>query len=177
MSSVDASAHPVAAATRVPGRVLYRVRQGLNALRPSLDPAAMTRAQAALLPGERRLFAAMEKRDQRHALEVFGRLRARGATDRDLMAAALLHDCGKGLIPVWLRTLNVLAPPFVAALAREEGTGARGAAYRLLHHPGLGADLARSAGSSATTVRYIGGRADPEEEANMEQLKAADGES
>ena len=119
----------------------------------------------------------MEKRDQRHALAVFDRLRARGASDRDLLAAALLHDCGKGAVPVWLRALNVLARPFVAALAREGGPGAPGAAHRLLNHPVLGAGLARSAGSSAATIRYITGRVRPEEEAKMELLKAGDDES
>src|SRR5439155_8624316 len=104
------------------------MRQGLNALWPSTDPAAMGGALEALLPGEQRLFEAMEKRDGRHALEVFGRLRARGVTDRDLLAAALLHDCGKGVVPVWLRALNVIPRPLVTVLARKEGPGGFGAA-------------------------------------------------
>jgi len=137
----------------------------------------MALAEEVLLPSERGLFAAMERRDRRHGFEVFDRLRAGGATDRDLLTAALLHDCGKGAVPVWLRALNVVARPFVELLAREEGTGAFGAAYRLLHHPTLGADLARSAGSSEATVRYITGRVRLEEEANMELLRAADDES
>src|SRR5437773_2481215 len=108
VSSVDAGPR-AAAALRTPSRALYRIRQGLNALSPALDAAAMWRAEESLLAGERRLFFAMEKRDQRHALEVFGRLRDRGASERDLLAAALLHDCGNGMVPVWLRAMHVLA--------------------------------------------------------------------
>src|SRR4029079_6240247 len=97
----------------------YRGRQGLHALHPRVDIATQARAMAVLGGGERRLFEGMEARDRRHALEGFGRLEAMGSKDRDLLAAALLHDCGKGPVAVWLRSLNVLAPPAVRALARE----------------------------------------------------------
>jgi hypothetical protein len=176
MSSADALPGP-SFGHRTLGRGFYRLRQGLHALHPSIDAITLAVAQESLLAGERHLFGSMEKRDQRHAVAVISRLRARGVTDRDLLAAALLHDCGKGPVPVWLRSLNVLARPLVDLLATEEGPGALGAAYRLLHHPALGAAIARAAGSSEATVRYIGGRVRPEEEAKMELLKAADDES
>lgn len=128
---------------------------------------------AVLGGGERRLFEGMEARDRRHALEVFGRVEATGGKDRDLLAAALLHDCGKGPVPVWLRSLNVLAPPAVRALARE-GDGWRGSAYRLVHHPRIGARLALAAGASEVTTGYISGRAAPENQTKIELLRTAD---
>ncbi len=128
---------------------------------------------AVLGDGERRLFAAMEARDRRHALEVFGRVEATGETDPDLLAAALLHDCGKGAVPVWLRSLNVLGPAIVRACARD-GSGWRAAAYRLVHHPQIGARLALAAGASPETAGYIAGRAAPENQNKIEVLRTAD---
>lgn len=49
-----------------------------------------------LTPAELALFDAMPVADRRHGLDVVTHLRALGATDRDLLIAGLLHDCGKG---------------------------------------------------------------------------------
>jgi hypothetical protein len=157
--------------------VVYRVGQGLRALRPRIASDGLARAVAILVPAERDLFAVMDKRDQRHGIDVMIRLEGNGMADRDLLAAALLHDCGKGSVPVWLRTLNVLAPALVHLLARRGASGLAGAAFRLRHHAGLGAALAAAAGSTEATVRYIAGRVRPEEETKMVLLKAADDES
>ena len=157
-------------------RALYRVSQGLHALRPRLDRDALEATGRILLPGERQLFDAMEKRDRRHALAVFGRLRSTGIDDRDLLAAALLHDCGKGAVPVWLRSLNVIAPRLVSVLAKI-GANDRSAAFRMRNHAEIGAARADSAGSSAATVRYIRGRVPAEEQAKMMLLMVADDES
>jgi hypothetical protein len=122
----------------------------------------------------RGLFFAMEKRDQRHALEVMRRLRANGVDDTELMQAALLHDCGKGPVPVWLRVLKVLSPQTVQWLGVEGSPGWRGAAFRLMEHGAIGARLAASAGLSAATVRLIEGRIEPGDEARAALLAAAD---
>lgn len=155
-------------------RALYRSQQVLHALRPRLDAAELELARSSLTAEQAALFAAMERRDQRHALAVWRRLRLNGATDRDLWAAALLHDCGKGRVPVWLRVLYVLWPAAVRRLAVEGAAGARGAAYRLAHHAELGARLAEMAGSSPTTVRLIADRPLPAEEGLAALLTAAD---
>ena len=42
------------------------------------------------------LFDAMHRADKRHGLDVVSYLRAAGVEDRDILAAGLLHDCGKG---------------------------------------------------------------------------------
>jgi hypothetical protein len=66
------------------------------------------------------LFHSMERRDQRHGLEVMRRLRFGGETDRELLTAALLHDCGKGAVPAFA---YVVTP----ALVRRLGSEAAGA--------------------------------------------------
>jgi hypothetical protein len=147
----------------------------LHALRPRFDGTALDEARTQLSSAEAALFLAMERRDQRHALEVYQRLKPR-TDDTAVLAAALLHDCGKGGVPVWLRVLNVIAPWSMPALARPD-EGWRGAAYRLLHHAELGAALAHDAGSSAATVRLIRGHVEPEEAWMHALLRQADDQS
>ena len=141
----------------------------LHALRPRIDGDALAQAQDLLSEHESRLFFAMERRDQRHALEVMRRL-GESTDDRTILAAALLHDCGKGSVPVWLRVLNVIAPWAVKGLSRAGSH----AAYRLRHHAELGATMAEAAGSNPTTVRLIRGHIEPDEAWMHELLIAAD---
>jgi hypothetical protein len=154
---------------------LYRSRQVLHALRPALTQGDIEQAKRRLSPEQAGLFFAMEKRDQRHAIEVVRRLSATSvADDCEVLAAALLHDCGKGAVPVWLRILNVLAPAAVEHIARDEGGDVPSAAYRLRHHAEIGARLAETAGSTPTTVRLIRGDASPDESERLSLLRAAD---
>jgi len=155
-------------------RALYRSRQVWNALRPRIDDTELASACALLNKDEARLFFAMQRRDQRHALEVYARLRDASVADPGTLAAALLHDCGKGTVPVWLRILNVIRPPLIDRLAREDAPGYRGAAWRLRHHEAIGARQALAAGSSETTMRFIEGRPLPEEQGLFDALVAAD---
>jgi hypothetical protein len=146
----------------------------MHALRPRIDGDGLRLAQEVLNPGEMRLFATMQKRDQRHAIEVARKLRARGLDDRHLLAAALLHDCGKGAVPVWLRIAYVLWPAGVRAWANHTHSGWRGAAHRLLNHAELGAAAAHEAGASQTTVRLVRGHPEPDEAELLSHLTAAD---
>jgi hypothetical protein len=156
-------------------RGIYRARQFLRALRPRLDAAEVDRARKLLDEPLLRLFLAMEKRDQSHALAVTHRLLDAGVDDRDLLTAALLHDCAKGWMPVWLRVLRVVSPRLLARVAgHAASTGWRGAAYRLLHDDELSAKLATEAGASAATARFIRGHVMPEEEPKLRLLQAAD---
>ncbi len=145
----------------------------LQALRPRVSDVELASVSDVLSEAEARLFFAMEKRDQRHALEVARRLRESNVEDADLLAAALLHDCGKGAVPVWLRILKVLSSRLLHTVA-SQGGGWQGAAYRLAHHTSLGADLAGAAGASATAVRLIAGRPAPDEEPRAQLLRMAD---
>ena len=123
---------------------LYRSRQVWHALRPRIDSDELAEACALMSENEARIFFSMQRRDQRHALEVTSRLRSMGADQHDLLIAALLHDCGKGVMPVWLRIAWVATPGLVRRLGVEGDPGVRGAAYRLIHHPALGAQTRRS---------------------------------
>jgi hypothetical protein len=111
------------------------------------------------------LFLRMALNDQRHSLAVHRRLRAEGYADQDLLIAALVHDCGKSLarIALWQRVALVLVKAVRPALLdRLAGPGAssppqswRYAFYVQREHARLGADLAKQAGASPTTVAYI----------------------
>jgi hypothetical protein len=116
----------------------------------------------------------MEQRDQRHALEVAARLQRAGQDNPDLIAAALLHDCGKGAVPVWMRVANVLVPSFVRSVALEERPGWRGAAYRLVNHAEIGSRAAAAAGASSLTVDLIRGKVEPAQAGALALLTAAD---
>ena len=107
-------------------RAFYRLGQLRRALRPEVTETERTAARNAL--GERLypLFASMQPADQRHCLDVFEALLSTGQTDAGLLAAALLHDCGKGSIAgarIGLRhrigyVMLAPAPPLLAAACR-----------------------------------------------------------
>lgn len=147
-------------------RPLYRSRQFFGSLRPRVDPALRDEALALLPERARELFNSMTLRDQQHCLDVYRRLRDEGQDDSDLLAAALLHDCGKGEIALWHRVAFVLlqaaAPSRLGRLARPgDAASWRAVMYRCLHHEALGAQLARAAGCSERTVALIRRDDDP----------------
>jgi hypothetical protein len=154
-------------------RALYRSRQVLHALWPRIRKDEFEHAVGLLTETEQPLFLAMERRDQRHAIEVMRRLQA-SIDHRDVLVAALLHDCGKGHVPVWLRILHVVAPGFGRAAGKPEHRGWRGAAYRLHRHVELSAELVREAGGSELTVRLVEGSHTEDEAWMAELLRAAD---
>jgi hypothetical protein len=155
-------------------RGAYRARQVWQAFHPQVEAGELQIVDDTLSPRLRQVFDGMERRDQRHALEVARRLLAEEAPDQDLLTAALLHDCGKGSVPVWLRIAKVLAPGWVRAVAREEDANWRAAAFRLVHHAELGARAAAEAGASPLTVALIRGAVSPGETGILARLLAAD---
>lgn len=157
-------------------RALYRTRQVIHALWPRIPEHDLRYARRLMTPQELRLFHAMEPRDQRHALEVMSRLR-RVTEQRDLLVAALLHDCGKGRVPVWLRILHVAAPRFGRSAGQEDHPGWRGAAYRLHRHVEISARLVQDAGCSDLTVRLVAGTHTPAEADLARLLYEADDQS
>ncbi|MEX0785192.1 MAG: hypothetical protein WD939_01005 [Dehalococcoidia bacterium] len=162
-------------------RAAYRGRQLFSSLRPRVDPSARDEALAVLGERERALFTRMALRDQQHCLAVYAKLRSQGHDDRDLLAAALLHDAGKGRISLWHRVAFVMletsSSRLLDVLASADGPawpevgGWRQALYRCRHHPALGAKLAEEAGASARTVALI--REDPSSE-GLAALHSAD---
>ena len=160
-------------------RAVYRGRQFFGALRPQIDASLRMEALGPLRESERQLFEAMTRRDQQHCLEVYRRLRAQGHDDHDLLTAALLHDIGKGRVALWHRVAYVLleagAPGLLARLAAPgEGRGWRQALYRCRHHPKLGAELARRAGSSSSVVALIGAEEVATDGGLLAEVQAAD---
>ena len=158
-------------------RALYRSRQVFHALRPRLDLAELAFARSLLTEPEQRLFDAMELRDKRHAIAVLTNVRAH-TDDHDVLVAALLHDCGKGAVPVWLRILKVVSPAALHRVARAEPRiGWRHAAYRLANHELIGEALARDAGVSEGAIRLIANRPAAQDLWKATILEAADDES
>ncbi|HKV57298.1 MAG TPA: hypothetical protein VJO32_03420 [Ktedonobacteraceae bacterium] len=110
------------------------------------------------------LFESMSHADQRHSLRVCQGLQARGCSDKEMLAAALLHDVGKaeGRVPFWTRPVIVLgkrcAPRLLARLAVYPRAGQahwRRSLSNAWWHAEIGADMAAAAGLSERAVLYI----------------------
>jgi hypothetical protein len=160
-------------------RAAYRSRQFFGALRARLEEEERAEVAAHLTPAEQHLFYSMDLRDQRHALDVFRVLKSGGHHDASLLAAALLHDAGKGPIRLWQRVafvvLKAVSPRLLRRLASGDGAGWRGALARSLDHAECGAALAEAAGSTAETVRLIRlHRTPPGDDVTLALLQAAD---
>jgi HD domain len=136
------------------GRIRYRLRQGLGALRPGdagtvVDPGIADPRLASL-------FKSLSSRDRRHLVEVWRVARECG-DDPDLHVAALFHDIGKVTlsgkhVSLLARVLVVLAdhlPRQILARLRPDREGAWPTGLRLAeHHAGIGADRLRALGVS-----------------------------
>jgi putative nucleotidyltransferase with HDIG domain len=131
----------------------------------------------------------MPRYDQQHALKVVDTLWRQGHTERDLLAAALLHDLGKSVTPgarlrLWHRVtvvlIHVFWPSLLERLARHEPGSWRRPFYVQLHHADIGAEAARRAGCSATTVDLIRRHEQAPDQAQdplLAALQAADSEN
>jgi len=142
---------------------LWQVRQQLGSVPPLTSKEHLEvacRLPASALP----LFESMSDADQQHALRVCRGLQARGCSDEDMLAAALLHDVGKagGRVPFWTRPVIVLGrrctPRLLARLAAYPRAGQprwrRSLGYAWWHAE-IGAELAAEAGLSKRAVLYI----------------------
>jgi hypothetical protein len=135
------------------------------------------------------LFRAMPRYDQQHALNVCHTLERQGQADRDLYAAALLHDAGKSATPgarlrLWHRVAVVLIrvfwPPLLDRMAKDEQGSWRQPFYVQVHHAAIGAEAAREAGCSKVTVGLIRHHEDaiaPPLDPLLAALQAADSEN
>ena len=151
---------------------LWQVRQQLGFVAPLSAEERLQVAQwlpASALP----LFQTMSAADQRHSLRVCQGLLARGCTDRDLLAAALLHDVGKahGRVPFWTRPAIVLGKLYAPCILKRlvvypyEGSAIpawRRALNNAWWHAEIGAELAAAAGLSEKAVLYIRTHHQPE---------------
>jgi hypothetical protein len=141
---------------------MHRVTQLVSHLTARVSASDVALAHEILPSFAWALFDGMPVADQRHGLDVAGRLLAGGIDDPDLLAAALLHDAAKGSrLRVWHRVggvlLSALAPRFLAGLASPDAAS-RGYPWHLfLHHAELSALAARSAGLSERAAAFIRG--------------------
>ena len=153
-----------------------------------IGPSATDRAwvREVLLPAEVDLWERMSKVDRRHAAGVARRAeRALGdEATRPVLAAALLHDCGKvvsglGTYGRVVATLSVKLAGHDTAVAWSETRGFTRRVGLYVEHPRLGADLLGLAGSAPLTVAWAAEHHLPPEEWTVplavgEVLKAAD---
>ncbi len=109
----------------------------------------------------------MDPRDREHAVRVARRLIAElPGTSAELVAAALLHDCGKCERPyrVWERVSAGLVPVSVAHALPV------GALEIRARHPLVGADLLRAAGARARVADLVARHHAPGEDAEARLL-------
>jgi len=161
-------------------RALYRSRQFFRAAGPSLSEEERAEVTQRLNAEQQRLFYALTARDQRHCLDVFHALRRDGRDDPELLAAALLHDVGKGPARLWHRVAYVLihavSPRLVRRLASDKSSGWRRSLASFSEHSQRGAALVEATGASQAVVTMVrlhsgdGGDDDP----RVAILQAAD---
>ena len=106
------------------------------------------------------LFETMPVADRRHGLDVAERLLRAGHDDRDLLAAALLHDAAKGhRTRLWHRVsgvlLEALAPSLLRRLASADSSSWRHPFHLYLHHAPMSAELCAEAGCPPRVGAFI----------------------
>lgn len=148
-------------------RILYRTRQLWQILRLAPTQSELEGARSVLAPALFEIFTRMSPGEQSHSLRVYSRLVENGEDHPDLMAAALLHDCGKTLYPLklWERAWIVIGKALLPRLSLNWSQGELHELQRLAfwkrpfvvaeRHPGWGADLASRAGASKQAVALI----------------------
>lgn len=170
---------------------LYRVRQFVRAVWAWVRSGEGDGEFAAhyLPPPAVKLFQAMPRYDQQHALNVCHTLERQGHVERDLLAAALLHDMGKSVaqgarVGLWHRVAVVLIrvfwPSLLGRLAKDERGSWRRPFYVQVHHAAIGAEAAQQAGCSEITVGLIRHHEDAPDQAFdplLAALQAADSEN
>ena len=178
-------------------RLLYRARQFWLALGAQPGSDDLELATSLLTPSQMALFRGMQPGEQAHALKVLHRLLEQGEVHPDLLAAALLHDCGKQLSPLnpleraWIVLAQKLFPARAAYWGRVEKEALAGLAgwRRPLavaeQHPAWGAEMAQQAGASPLLQALIRRHQQPltnAEDASLEdelirKLQVVDNES
>lgn len=161
-------------------RLLYRVRQLAKVTRAHVTEEERACIGSLLTPAQEELFYALDGLSQRHALDVYLSLIARGHRDGELLRAALLHDVGKRDVRLLHRVLgvvlNALSPALLRWLAATQPGSWRWGLFVDLHHAEWGAGLVKATGASQDLVDLIRchQRADGED-LRLRALQEADG--
>ena len=128
-----------------------------------IGPSAADRSWALehLLEGEQDVWRKMSRADRRHAAGVARRVEVALGHEatRPVLAAALLHDCGKtvsglGTYGRVIATLSGKVAGLDQATAWTETSGFTRRVGLYLEHPRLGAELLGLAGSAPLTVAW-----------------------
>ena len=139
-------------------RAWYRARQYTKGIAARVRPEEAVTVRGLLSPTELALFLRMQRRDQRHSLDLFHALAAEGVS-HDALVAALLHDVGKDELHDWQRVafvlLEAVRPGLGRRLEAESGPAWRTGLWRLRHHARLGADRLATAGCAPRVVEIV----------------------
>ena len=144
------------------GGAAHLVKRFFGSVLP-VGPAASDRdwVEAQLLPGELEVWHKMSAQDRRHAAGVARRVERTLGTEagRPVLAAALLHDCGKtvsgfGTYGRVIATVSANVAGHDQAVAWSETRGFTRRVGLYIEHPRLGADLLGMAGSAPLTVAW-----------------------
>lgn len=139
--------------TAAPGGLLGKVRRFLRSFRERDAHPEDAWAVTFLTPGEALVYRGMDARDREHACRVTRNLlRDHPDADPELVAAALLHDCGKSVRTYYVfeRVLVGLIPYRLARLFPP-----RGAVGIRANHPELGAKLLAYAGARPRVAKLV----------------------
>jgi len=139
--------------------MIYRVRQGLQALSAFARTPDTALATRFLSPPLMDVFRLMRRNEQLHSLNVLRALLRDGEPPSALAVAALLHDSGKQLYPlaVWQKTYAVIIRRIAPRLFERLSNGnPRNLLTRpfvvYVHHPDWSADLMTRAGASPNAI-------------------------
>ena len=166
------------------GHLVKRFFGSILPIGPSAPDAAW--ASANLLDGELGIWNKMSRADRRHAAGVARRVERALGTEatRPVLAAALLHDCGKTVshLSTYGRVVATVSAKLAGheqAVAWSETSGFTRRVGLYLEHPRLGAELLGLAGSAPLTVAWANEHHLPPEDWTVplaigEALKAAD---
>jgi hypothetical protein len=152
-----------------------RIRRTWAYLHASVAPQERAALDGWLTAAQVALFDAMPVADRRHGLDVVADLRAAGSQDVDLLAAGLLHDCGKGpRVRLVHRVAWSLGQRYGAWIWRVAGHAPsfRTGLARMRDHATRSAELASEAGCTAETVELIRNQEAPTNDAGRLLLAA-----
>jgi putative nucleotidyltransferase with HDIG domain len=161
----------------------YRSGQFFRGFRWALCPDEIHVVRSLLTDREVLLFTAMQGRDRRHSMDMVRWLErhALSMPSDTLLAAALLHDVGKGSLIVWDRVafvlLGAVSQRLRRWLGREDGWRWQHALWRLEHHARIGAEMLTAAGTDPRVVELVGRHKDAwaGDDEELRLLMAADG--